>query len=257
MNGMTMADCWKIDRTEIQTQRYPISCKIYAPDSEAQGVILGVHGFAGDKESSALRKLAKAASKRNTALICFDFPAHGDSKAEEDAFTIENCIQDVLTMAEHIRQQYPNSKKFLFATSFGGFITLLCLKHLVDFQMVLRAPAVTMPEHILLDLLGATEEVFAKQGVITCGFERKIRLPYRFYQELKKHSVMEVPHDTPMLVIHGDRDDVVPHTDILRYCENHPSAKLCVIPGADHRFKKPGELEQVIDHTLHYWSLTE
>ena len=40
---------------EIFNGEYMISCKYYIPDTEqCDGEILVVHGFAGDKESSAL-----------------------------------------------------------------------------------------------------------------------------------------------------------------------------------------------------------
>ena len=132
---------------------------------------------------------------------------------------------------------------------------MLCCVGLRDFQIVLRAPAVTMPEHILTDLLKTTPEEFKRRGRIECGFERKIVLPWRFYEELQYYRIQECPCDNPMLVIHGDADEVVPHADILDFCKEHPNAQLCVIPGADHRFKKPGEIERVVSTAMEYWKL--
>lgn len=55
---------------------YEIKCKLFAPDDlEVKHVIVGVHGFAGDKESSMLERLATDCSPNGVALLCFDFPA--------------------------------------------------------------------------------------------------------------------------------------------------------------------------------------
>ena len=246
---------YRVQYSQEDTGRYRLSVKTFLPKGTVNGVILGVHGFAGDKESSALARLAGAASDKGIALLCFDFPAHGNSEADERFLTVENCRLDLLYAAELCRIQFPGAKKYLFATSFGGYIALLCMTELSDFQPVLRAPAVTMPEHILTDLLRMSPEEFQRVGTTDIGFDRIIRLPFRFWEDLQRHRVTDLPCDTPMLIVHGDRDDIVPPEDIRRYCETHPNAFLYVVGGADHRFKGPGELKSVIDAALSFWGL--
>ena len=240
---------------DLNTDRYPISCKIFLPEGEeVKGTILGVHGFAGDKESTALSMLAETANRQGIALICFDFPAHGASLATERELTVENCMRDVLHMADYMRSEFPTVDRRIFATSFGGYIVLLCADQLSDFSIVLRAPAVTMPEHILTDILETAPDDFKRRGIIECGYERKIKLPYSFYEDLQHHRVMDGDYHQQMLIIHGDKDDVVPRKDILRFCGDHPAMRLVSIDGADHRFKNEGELERVVKTALHFWS---
>ena len=239
----------------IKTGRYPVSCKLYKPEQDVRGIVLGVHGFGGDKESSALRALAGHCTGKGVALMCFDFPAHGKSETSERDLTVANCMSDLLAAAAWCRAEYPDAKKYLFATSFGGYITLLCSRELSDFNIVLRAPAVTMPEHILTDLLKTTPEDFKRRKAITCGFERKIDLPYEFYKELQKHRVSECDCDQPLLIIHGREDRTVPLYDIVSFCGSHRNAELKIINGADHRFKNPGEIEKVIDAAVSYWGI--
>lgn len=240
---------------DLNTEQYPISCKLYLPEETAvNGVILGVHGFAGDKESSALAMLAEAANQQSVALLCFDFPAHGTSATTERDLTIENCMRDILFMADYIRATFPTEDRRVFATSFGGYVALLCADQLVDFSIVLRAPAVTMPEHILTDILDTTPEDFKGRGFIECGYERRIKLPYSFYEELQRHRVMDGDYQQSMLIIHGDRDEIVPRADIRQFCSDHPTMQLVSIDGADHRFKNGGELERVISASMRFWS---
>ena len=246
----------RVEYKTVCNGEYDISCKVYLPDAgRIRRVILGVHGFAGEKESSALRKLAETAAPLQTALVSFDFPAHGESPVREEYFTVENCRNDLLFMAEYVRKEFPQAQKLLFATSFGGYIALLCAEELEDFRFVLRAPAVTMGEHILLpNILQMTEEEFREKGSVLCGFKRFFLLPYAFYEELRKYPVMGRTFRSPMLIVQGDADDVVPPEDIREFCGRNENAMLKMIPGADHRLKKPGEIEQAVAAAIAYYT---
>ena len=229
---------------------YDIKCKLFQPDNgDIERIILGVHGFAGDKESSVLSALAEEMQEHKTALVCFDFPAHGASEADETYFTVVNCKRDLLTVAKWANETYQNAEKTVFATSFGGYISLLCAKELSGFSFVLRAPAVTMPKVLTESVLKIPPAEFQRQKSVDCGFERKINLPYAFYEELLQYDPVNAEYSRKILIIHGDRDDIVPYTDILSFCKKHPSITLMAIAGADHRFKKDGELAQIIKLT--------
>ncbi len=228
-------------------REYPIKCKAFLPDNDGiKMFILGVHGFAGDKESSMLFELAKAVVPEGGAVICFDFPAHGDSPTDESKLTVENCKSDLLAVAKWAENACPIAEKFVLATSFGGYISLLASDSLVGYKMVLRVPAVTMPKVLLEAVLNVTANQFKEAGVIECGFERKIRIPYSFYEDLVCYDPYDKNYDTPILVIHGNKDDVVPIDDVVRFCDNRKNTSLVVINNADHRFKKEGEIERVV-----------
>lgn len=232
---------------------YGIKCKLFLPENGAiKRIILGVHGFAGDKESSMLSRLAESAASEETALISFDFPAHGESTQTEDSLTIANCVRDLLCVAEWAREQYPDAERYIFATSFGGYISLLCANELRDFSFVLRAPAVTMPQCLLNSVLKVTREEFERVGILQCGFERKINLPFAFYEEMLQYNPIEKDYQQQMLIIHGDSDDVIPCSDVALFCQRYPQMKFITIQGANHRFKKPGEIERIIDETMRF-----
>lgn len=232
---------------------YGIKCKLFLPGNGViKRIILGVHGFAGDKESSMLSRLAESATSEETALISFDFPTHGESTQTEDSLTIANCVRDLLCVAEWVREQYPDAGRYIFATSFGGYISLLCADELQDFSFVLRAPAINMPQCLLNSVLKVTREEFERAKVLQCGYERKIDLPFAFYEGMLQHDPVNRDYQQQMLVIHGDCDDVVPYCDVALFCRNHPHVEFITIKGADHRFKKPGEIERIIDKTMRF-----
>lgn len=236
--------------------KYEIKCKEFLPDGDVRHVIIGVHGFAGDKDSSMLKNLARALCERDGALLCFDFPAHGESPEGEEMLTAENCKADLSAVIEYVFNKYPSAKKSIFATSFGGYITLLCADELHDISLVLRAPAVTMPKILLETVLKISAEDFKKAGTVVCGFERSLDLPYSFSENLNaQKSVYDSDLTIPTLIIHGDVDDIVPPADVFNFAKTQDIVKLEIIKGADHRFKNRGEIEKVIELTLDFLNI--
>ena len=52
-----------------------IPCRVYEPDfSDVDQVLIGIHGFGGNKDSSVLRAVAEEMYFYRTATVVFDFP---------------------------------------------------------------------------------------------------------------------------------------------------------------------------------------
>ncbi|MDO5132548.1 MAG: RNA 2'-phosphotransferase [Eubacteriales bacterium] len=276
----------------LGTDRYAIPCKYSLPvlrDKPLKGIILGIHGFSGSKESTGLHVLAKRVVPEGYGLVSFDLPSHWKSPASPQMLTVENAMRDILFMAGECRREFPDVPKYIFATSFGAYLTLLCCQEaarresarreaariedacresihreaarresggeLVDYRIILRAPAVTMSE-IFLNLLNMSAEEFRNKAPLDCTNDPARPLPvyYSFYESLLRHSVFEAAQDTypPMLVMHGDADRVVPPRDVRLFCEKYPQMDLHVIPGCDHGFTAPGALEEMCRLTMEY-----
>ncbi|MBR6966954.1 MAG: alpha/beta fold hydrolase [Ruminococcus sp.] len=231
---------------------YDIPIKRFEPEGAVTGFIVAVHGFGGDKESSAIEALAERMTAWGFAVIAFDFPAHGASKAD-GYFCTANCRLDLMNVFEHACGLYPEAeRKTVFATSFGGYITLLSLDSLPgDVRIVLRAPAVDMKATFERMLPLALEE-YKRAGAVELGFERKLDVPYSFYTELCEADISRKDIQREMLIIHGSEDELVLPEHIRRFCEVNPKARLEVIEGADHRFKGEGEIGRVINSAEKY-----
>ncbi|MBQ4066143.1 MAG: alpha/beta fold hydrolase [Clostridia bacterium] len=227
---------------------YAIPCREFLPKGDVRIAVIGVHGFGGDSCSSVLDALGRELCARGGALICPDLPAHGKSRAEDSLLRVEACKNDLLTVADHVKKRFPKSRYGIFATSFGGYISLLCAPQLSDFITVLRAPAVTMAETFVKVIMGISHEEFARTGSAVCGFERKMKVPYDFYKDLLENPV-SIPH-TPLLIIHGTEDDVVPYSAVEEMVRDRDNVTLAALSGADHRFKRPGDLEFILKKSL-------
>ena len=233
-------------------------CKAYLPESgSVRFAIIAVHGFAGDKESSAIEALAERMCPEGAAVYCFDFPAHGAHPRGGEALTLGACSNALLSVAAYVADKH-HVPKGIFATSFGGYMTLHCINELEavlgGFALVLRAPAVKMAETFEERILADKSIELTRSGSIELGFERKIEVRNAFLVELKNNDVC-APTAKPMLVIHGTADDVVTPSDIDEFMALNPLATLVRIQGADHRFKGAGEIRALVDAAQDYYKL--
>ena len=126
-------------------REYNINIKEMIPE-EVEEIMIAIHGFAGDKESSAITAVANELNKQKIGVIALDLPGHGVSEVDGDYLTLDNCLDDIKRVEEYVKNEYKNVKVDIFATSFGAYLTLLLLtKHGNDYnKIVLRCPAVKM-----------------------------------------------------------------------------------------------------------------
>lgn len=247
---MICSDPQSVSCFSIPQSRYNISCKLYAPSSEVPHLaVLGVHGFGGDKESSALQALGNVLTAHGGALLCFDFPAHGASNAADTQLSVEHCKLDLLAAYACLRERFPKAPTGLFATSFGGYVSLLSLSALqpMPARLVLRAPAVQMAKTFRTRILRDGFAEYETKRSVSCGFERKMRVPYSFYRELQANNAASVIPAVPTLLLRAGADELIEPDDLSAFAKNAPLIQLVDIAGAGHRFKEPGALDRVID----------
>lgn len=233
---------------------YLIPCKLFSSGGECQKIIIGIHGFGGSKESFALTLLAEK-MPAGCKLLAFDLPAHG--KGAEDCYLrLDNCINDLLTVCAEAERLCPQGKRFIFATSFGGYIWLNAERLLNGSisKVVLRVPAVEMAKTLSSKLIDTDPEEFKKRGFAVCGYERKIKVSYDFYEELSENDVTLVSPALPTLMICGDKDELVDYSAQKAFADrNSGSVRLITLKNAGHRFLGDGELETAISAALEFF----
>ena len=70
--------------------------------------------------------------------------------------------------------------------------------------------------------------------------------------ELEKINVPEAVRsiDCPVLILHGDSDDVVPAAEAHELYGCLPVAKLSLLKGADHRLSDPASMNQAMSEAI-------
>ena len=231
-----------------------IPCVLDEPEyCTVRRCIIGVHGFCGHKDSKVLVDIAEEMGLFGAATVRFDFPAHGDSPVTDWELSLEQCQKTLAAVVRWAKRAYPYVDIGIFATGFGAFVTLVALDELREIQenlkLVLQTPDLNM-SLTLLSMTQMTEEQLHKAGRVVIGatHARAVEVSYSFYEELQKQMVY-YNHQMPMLLLHGELDDVVPLQYLDPFRRFNPDSRLVVIPGADHQFRGEGQWDMVVDLT--------
>lgn len=240
---------------QIEGKKYKIDCKLWSPEKVSR-IIIAVHGFAGDKESGAIASLAEEMVKKDTLVVALDLPGHGTSEVDGDYLTLENCLDNITSVEEYYHNQYKDAKLSYFATSFGAYLVLLKLikKPQKYDKIVLRCPALKMDKIFVNAILRESIKDFRKRTYTIVGYERELKVNYSFYEELENTQIFELfqKDENKILIIHGDQDDTAPIEDSYAFQAKYQT-EMEVVKGADHRFKKEGELEEVIAYAEQFY----
>jgi pimeloyl-ACP methyl ester carboxylesterase len=179
---------------------------------------------------------------------------------EDDSFTLENCVDTLLAVAEYARKQYPEVEDLcIFATGFGAYVTLIALQDLLEMpgkvKLVVQTPSVRMHETLLSMLRMSRETLWAMHKAVIRA-PRPFEVTYRFFEELQEHIALTT-YPIPMLILHGEDDSYIRMTDVQQFHRINEQSKLVIIPGASHRFLEDGAWDMVLDLTRDWFEFEQ
>ena len=241
-------------RFTLKEKDLQIPCVLQEPEyCDVRRCIIGVHSFCGSKDSRILVDIADEMGLFGAATLRFDFPAHGDSPVTDWGFSLAKCVDSLLAVVRWAKKAYPYVDMGIFAPGFGAFVTLVALEELREIdenlKLVLQNPDLSM-DLTLLTMAKMTEEEFHKAGRVVIGrsIGWAVEVPYSFYEELRSH-MLYYNHDMPMLLLHGEKDNLNPLSYLEPFRRFNPKSKLVVVPGADGQLRSAGQWDMVVDLT--------
>jgi len=238
----------------LNDRGYEIFFDEYIPQN-VHKIVIALHGFSGDRTSTCIGMLKDKIYDYNIGVITFDWPAHGESLVDGNKLLVDNCLKDLDFIYNYIKKKYPSIPISLFATSFGGYLGVLYMYlYNSSFKdVILRAPALKMYDILTKNIMdNSKKDELNINGSFKFGYERIIDIYLEFLNELEKYDIFDLYKGKTNLnynIIHGTIDDVVPIEDSIMFAEKF-GATVFKIEGADHRFKKDGQLEQVVEIAL-------
>ena len=228
-----------------------IPCKLSQPDfGDVRRVVLGIHGIGGSMDDAIQQALAEEMELFYSAVLRFDFPAHGSNPSDE--LTLDGCQNTLLAAAAWAKECFPEAEDLcIFASGFGAYVTLLCLPELMELpgkvRLVVQTPSVLM-HSTLLSMCRMTPQTLRAMDRTILPAPRPLSITYAFYKQLQQHIALTT-HPIPMLILQGESDDYIRSDDVHQFRRVNESAKLVTIPGASHRFLEEGAWDMVLDLT--------
>lgn len=230
--------------------------RLPAENGKPKPLVILAHGFNGSLNfgKNYFDVLASAGYQCYT----FDFPC-GSTRSRSDNNTVNMSILDEAADLEAVidyfssREDVDRSGIVVIGESQGGLVSSLVASYSPEkiSKLVLVYPAFCIPDHHNsrfpdVESIPEVSEVW------------KVPLGRRFFAELMDMDPYAdiANYKKPVLIIHGDKDQIVPLSYSQRAVTTYPDADLKIIEGAGHGFK-PAEFEQSSGYIKEFLSRPE
>ena len=204
----------------------------------AAGVVLG-HCFTCSRHTSILRQICKDLDAAGLSALRFDFSGNGQSEGRFSESTYTKQIAEMQTAMACLQNQ-GITRIGLAGHSLGAAVAVLTAGQTPEVKAVCALAGRltgTIPTHFLnrqqREELDQTGEVcFISRG-------RSLELTRVFFSDADQYRLPEVLKalDRPMLVVHGEQDEIIPVDEARRAAAFNPAnIRLATVAGTDHMF---------------------
>src|SRR5437016_8044458 len=219
--------------------------------STPRGGVILCHGMESNKESDKLVLLSQELAQRGLLALRFDFACAGAAgKFEEITYSGE--VEDLVAAFSFMRDRH-SEKIAVLGSSMGGTVALLFAAQHAGIATVVTIAAPVHPERFTSRLLTPAQvQQWRKTGYT---FYHGQRINVSLLHDLEKINVPEAAKkiDCPVLILHGDRDDVVPVEEAHELYGYLPRSKrLSILDGANHRLSDPALMDRALSEAVEW-----
>ncbi len=226
-----------------------LSLIAHIPEGEEERfptVVYG-HGFTGNKigDNRMGIELARFLCEQGFVVIRFDYIGSGESEGDFATGTsFSGWINDYQTVLAWVeRENFVDSSKIgIIGHSFSGAIVTHLATMMPNIQSVCAlAPVYHLEKRFKETILGEELWNLALDGqVISDFYNKKYSLSPSFVNDLLSYNMTESAKkvEIPMIIIHGENDQVLPYEDSIELFENLPVTKkeLKLLKEEEHLF---------------------
>ncbi|MEJ2366524.1 MAG: alpha/beta hydrolase, partial [Deltaproteobacteria bacterium] len=220
------------------------------------GIIFG-HCFTCSRHTSILRVLSLALVDAGFNVLRFDFSGNGQSEGKFSESLYSKQVDD-LKAASTFMSARGVPWIGLVGHSMGAMAALLAASEVEEVKAVCTLAAkasVLKTDHFLsreqveeLQLTGRVH--FTSRG-------RNLELTEAFFADAEQYDFPSIMASLPqpLLVIHGDMDEIVPVDNAYRLQQyKRINTELAIIHGADHMFSQDGHRQEVAQRVTHWFT---
>lgn len=218
-----------------------LHAKLDRPDGADKGPLcILIHGFTGHMEEDHIIAAKKAINGAGVSVLRAEMYGHGQSDGEFRNHTLYKWVTNALSVADYAKSLDFVTDLFLCGHSQGGLLIMLlggmCPD---DFKAIIPlSPAWTIPQDAREgSVLGVSfDPGHIPENLTTDEWELSGNY-IRVAQTIHVEDEIE-RYEGPVLIVHGDDDEIVPYEYGKKAAELYKNAKLVTIHGDDHCYTR-------------------
>lgn len=249
------------ERVEIWDQDIRLVGLLERPNPENCPLVIVLHGFTSSKDRPHTVAACKAMAEAGFASLRFDLYGHGESGGTFRTHTLQHWVSNTLAVLNFVNKLDFVTEVWFSGHSQGGLTAALAAGQEPEQVrgLILRAPAFMIPHCARAgNLLGQRfdpEQIPAELPTI-----KNLRLDgayIRIAQTIHVEDAID-SFPGPVLILQGDRDEVVPLRDVQAAASRYQNCKLEVLEGETHHFNQyPERMQAAIQRFLKEWNCSD
>jgi len=219
------------------------------PKLKTKKIAILLHGFSSSKDCPTNLALEKILIADNIAVFRLDSYGRGDSEGKFEDITLSKTIDETKKAIELVKNQ-GYSKIALVGYSFGGMTAIAIASQIPLAAVAFKSPVSEKLGEILANKSGYTLEEWKEMGYINyrSGSNLRFKVNYSLHLDTKNSELYKKAKKitAPTLIVHGDKDSIVPLEQSLKLNKAIPNSELKIVKGADHNYSEPKNFKKMV-----------
>ena len=261
--GLVFLSGCHAQKASIRGPQGAIAYKVTLPDGfdaakDHCPMVLLMHGIFSSKDFGPIPQLAKGLAKAGIGSIRFDFGGHGKSEGRKQYMTIERELAEARAVWDYVQSLPYVNGVGLLGHSQGGVVASMAAGRLATESAIPKGVVLIAPGSVIKEASQGGKFFNARfdpkdppEYVRCLGFYKLGREYLVTTQQLDIYGTAAA-YQGPVLLLHGDRDGIVPMWCSERYLEAYGAhATLKVVEGENHTITR--RRKQVVAEVVEYF----
>lgn len=223
---------------------------------DAKSYVLFAHYFTGNKDITALSRIARALNSAGIGLFRFDYTGLGASEGNFADTNFSSNVGDLIAAADFMREHF-SAPQILVGHSLGGTAAIAAAHQIPEIKAVATIGSPCDSSHVQHNFASHIDEIEQKgeAEVILGGV--KFNIKKQFLDDINNQNMPEKIKQLkkPLLIMHSPTDHIVGIENAQRIYElaKHPKSFIS-LDNADHLLMKNPQDSQYVANVLAAWA---
>ncbi|MBA2629070.1 MAG: alpha/beta fold hydrolase [Rickettsiaceae bacterium] len=218
--------------------------------------VLFAHYFTGNKDITALSRIARALNQANIALFRFDYTGLGASEGDFTNTNFSSNVKDIIAAADFMRDHY-QAPQILVGHSLGGTAAIAAASEIAEVRAVATIGSPCDTAHVQHNFINHINEINEKGEAEVILGGKKFNIKKQFLDDISNQDMPRKIRNLKkaLLVMHSPIDETVNIENAQRIYElaKHPKSFIS-LDKADHLLMKSPADSKYVAAVLAAWA---